>query len=323
MRLVPADIDRGLRRLAQSSYAYFQGPGWGWNNSGLVASGNHAMVIDTCYTLSLTRTQLAAIDHAVPNAAIDSLVLTHLNGDHAFGAGLLPQARLVTSATAAASLEHEVTPQQMSWLATQCPDAPTRDYTSTHFGCFDFTGASLRIPDQTFTGRLEMAVGSVSVVLIEVGPAHSEGDLIVHVPDDDVVFAGDVVFVGDHPIAWASPSGLVTACDRILSTGATIVVPGHGPVAGRDQVMHLRNYYEYVLAEAGRRFDAGMPYQDAAREMSVPGFVEWGLPERLVITVEACYRELGAVPAGMPAILGQVARAARRAARSGTSQAVM
>ena len=309
---MPAAYSPGLRHVAPSSYAYLQQPGWGWNNTGLVVHGDQAVMIDTCYTLELTRKLLDAVERELPCAGVSHLVLTHGNGDHAFGASLLPAARLVTSAGTAASFDHEVTPQMMTWLATQCPDEATRAYTVTHFGAFDFDGAGLREPDETFSGRLELMIGPVVVELIEVGPAHTDGDVIVHVPEDGVVYTGDILFIGDHPVVWSSLSGVVSACDRILQTSATIMVPGHGPLVGREEVSQLRGYYEYLLTEAQRRFDAGMPYQVAARDIAVPaGFEDWGLPERMVITLEAAYRNFGAEPEPMPTVLGHAARAAR------------
>jgi cyclase len=60
-------------------------------------------------------------------------------------------------------------------------------------------------PTRTFTDRLDVTVGDRRVELIEVGPAHTDGDVIVHVPDAGVVYAGDILFIGGHPIMWTGP----------------------------------------------------------------------------------------------------------------------
>ena len=72
-------------------------------------------------------------------------------------------------------------------------------------GPFSFREVRLRRPDRTFRGELALEVGGREVRLIEVGPAHTPGDLIVHVPDTRVVFAGDILFIGVTPVMWAGP----------------------------------------------------------------------------------------------------------------------
>jgi cyclase len=62
-----------------------------------------------------------------------------------------------------------------------------------------------------------------------LGPAHTKGDLLVHLPKERVVFTGDILFVGSHPIVWEGPiSNWIAACDRILALDPAVVVPGLG-----------------------------------------------------------------------------------------------
>ena len=87
--------------------------------------------------------------------------------------------------------------------------------------------------------------------LIEVGPAHTAGDVIVVVPDAGVVFTGDIVFHGGHPIVWAGPvANWIAACDRLLALdGVETVVPGHGPVTDLGAVASLKGYFERLTAK--------------------------------------------------------------------------
>ena len=80
--------------------------------------------------------------------------------------------------------------------------------------------------------RAELSVGSREVRLIEVGPAHTRGDTLALLPAERVLFTGDILFHGGHPIAWAGPvSNWIAACDRILGMDVDVIVPGHGPLA--------------------------------------------------------------------------------------------
>src|SRR6516165_3228632 len=163
------------------------------------------------------------------------------------------------------------------------------------FGPFSFDGVELVPPTRTFDGELELRVGDRRVRLLEVGPAHTAGDVVVHLPDDDVVFTGDILFHGGHPIVWAGPvRNWIAACDRLLDLDAATVVPGHGPLATPGAVRDLKGYFEYLLAEARVRFDAGMTPLDAARDIELGPYAGWGEGERLVVNVQALYRDFGA-----------------------------
>jgi cyclase len=69
------------------------------------------------------------------------------------------------------------------------------------FKPFDFRGVELRKPNRTFSGELELKVGSKTVRLIELGPAHTRGDTVALVPEDRIVFTGDLLFNEGTPIA--------------------------------------------------------------------------------------------------------------------------
>jgi glyoxylase-like metal-dependent hydrolase (beta-lactamase superfamily II) len=287
----------GLHRLAPNTFGYLQPPGtWGYSNSGLVADATEAVLIDTQFTLPLTRTLLTAVHEARPTARITTVVTTHSNGDHCWGNQLLPDAAVVGSAATADEMTHEITPEALAGLVSSMPkESPIGDYLSRFFGHFDFSGITVTPPTRTFTGSTEVTAGGVSVTLIEVGPAHTSGDVIAFVPQDGVLFAGDILFIGDHPVTWTGPlSNWISACDRIIETDAQIVVPGHGPIVGRTGVLVFQDYLEYVDEQARLRYAKGMPYWEAALDIPMRApYVPWGHRERLVMTLAAIYRGLG------------------------------
>ena len=128
---------------------------------------------------------------------------------------------------------------------------------------------------------------------------HTAGDVVVHLPDEGVVFTGDILFHGGHPIVWAGPvSNWIAACDRILALDPTVVVPGHGPLADPAAVADLKDYFEYLTVEARRRFDAGMGATEAARDIDLGPYSGWSEDERVVVNVGCLYREFGAAMGG-------------------------
>jgi cyclase len=292
---------RGLHDVGDGLYAYLQPDGsWGWSNAGLIVDGEASLLVDTLFDLALTGDMLAEMKRGVPAAEqIDTLVNTHANGDHTYGNQLAAGARILASRKTAEEML-ELPPAAMAALAEAAPQmGRLGEFMLECFGSFDFAGIELTPPDETFDGEHSLRVGDKEVQLIEVGPAHTRGDTLVLVPGDRVLFSGDILFHGGHPIVWAGPiSNWVAACDRILAMDVDVIVPGHGPVADKEAVRELRSYFEYVEAEARERFEAGMTALEAARDIGMDRYADWGESERLVVNVQAVYNELA--PDGEP-----------------------
>ena len=141
-------------------------------------------------------------------------------------------------------------------------------------------------------GTMTVKVGDKSVDLIEVGPAHTKGDVLVHVPEDGVVFTGDILFIEGTPIMWEGPVGnWIRACERIEELGAAVVVPGHGPITDRSGARAVRDYLVYVRDEARTRFDAGLSANEAVKDISLGRYASWGDAERIAVNVHTLYRE--------------------------------
>jgi cyclase len=245
---------------------------------------------------------LEAMAPVTAGAPIDAALNTHANPDHCFGNELLPTATEIYASAASAEEMGRLSPQMLHALKS-APDMPDdlAEFVQHAFGPFDFSNISFRGPSQTFAGRLELSVGDRAVTFLELGPAHTGGDTIVHIPDASTVFTGDLLFIDGTPIVWASLGNWIAACDRILELGATTLVPGHGPVTDASGVRDVRRYLSYIAEEARRRFEAGMDAAQAADDIDITDFADWGDPERIAANVVAAYRELDpSLPSATP-----------------------
>lgn len=289
--------EKGLTEVADGVWAYLQPDGgWGWSNAGLVTDGDSALLVDTLFDLKLTAEMLETMRAAVPAAAqISTVVNTHANGDHCFGNALLASAEIVSSRACAEEMRR-LPPSRLAEMMRAAPElGRVGAFLQRIFGPFDFEGVELVPPDRIFDGELELRVGDRAVRLVEVGPAHTEGDVVAYLPGERVVFTGDILFHGGHPIVWAGPvSNWVAACDRLLSMDVTTVVPGHGPVAALQAVADMKVYFEHLSREARVRYDAGMPVDDAVRDIDLGAYAGWGEAERVAVNVRALYRDFGA-----------------------------
>jgi len=292
--------DHGLHEVADGCHAFLQPDGsWGWSNAGLIVGDGGSLLVDTLFDLRLTAAMLEEMAPLTDRAPVGSLVNTHANGDHCYGNGAAadrwPELEIVSS-TACAEEMPAVPPSMLAAL-NEAP-GEVGDLFRSFFGDFHFDGIELVPPTRTFDGRLELDVAGRTVELIEVGPAHTDGDVIVHVPDSSTVYTGDILFIGGTPIVWAGPlENWVAACDLMLAMNVERVVPGHGPLTDQSGIAAVRDYLMFVDGEATDRHDAGVDAFDAAREIGrlieaderFAGLGEFG---RIAVNVDTVYRSL-------------------------------
>ena len=315
---IPYEI--GLHEVASGVFAYLQPDGgWGWSNAGLLATNDGSMLVDTLFDEVLTRKMLDAMAPVTGSRPIGTVVNTHANGDHCYGNGLLPEAEIVTTEAAAREMG-AVPPSALVALLAADMGEVTNDYVQRAFGGFTFEGIEVPEPTRTFTGLLDLEIGGRRVSLQQVGPAHTAGDLLVHLPDAGVVFAGDILFVNGTPIVWDGPiANWVVACDRILDLAAdaaaeTVIVPGHGPLTDAAGVRAVRSYLTWLEGACRETHAAGLVAAAAVVELAASEafqpYREWGEWERLAVNVRAAYREIDGGDESIPNLFEAMANLA-------------
>ena len=288
--------EKGLHTLAPGVYAWLLPDGaWGLSNAGLVVDGGRSLLIDTLYDLALTAEMLEAMKKAEPEAAstINLLVNTHGDGDHWFGNELVKAADIYASP---AAVEHMKTmPAAMMailiGLVSRAPTALGR-MLNKNFTRYQFSGITPTLPNKLVDGSLTLNVGEKKVELIVVGPAHTPGDLLVLLPEDRILFAGDIVFAAGTPVVHSGPiPRYIDVLKRILDMDVDVIVPGHGPITDKRGASAMIDYLEYIHRETRKRYDAGMGVLQAARDIDLKDFLGWHEPDRIVFNTIAAYKE--------------------------------
>lgn len=290
------EFRRGLSDLGNGLWAWLQPDGsWGYSNAGLVTDGDASLLVDTLFDLPLTREMLTAMADAAPAARqIDVLVNTHANGDHCYGNQLVENAVIIASKASAEEMDAVPAALMAEMIRNADQLGAAGTYFARIFGAFQFEGIQPTPPNRTFEGHHTLSVGDKSIELIEVGPAHTRGDVLVHVPGDGVVYTGDILFIDGTPIMWEGPvENWIAACDRIVDMAPQVVVPGHGPLTDLAGVRAVRDYLTYVRDASRQRYEAGMSAADAARDIALGDYSSWLDAERIVINVHTLYREFG------------------------------
>ena len=132
--------------------------------------------------------------------------------------------------------------------------------------------------------------------IVYVGPAHTQGDMIVHLPDPGIMITGDLCFHQTTPVSWAGPyNSIMHAFDLIQSCEFRTVVPGHGPLCIPETIAQDKAYYQFAYQEAQKGFEKGLSPLEAAKAIHLPKpYCDWMLPERLVLNFHRFYLEFAA-----------------------------
>jgi glyoxylase-like metal-dependent hydrolase (beta-lactamase superfamily II) len=285
---------RGLHELGDGLYAYLQPDGgWGWSNAGLITAGGTSLLVDTLFDPHLTRAMLEAMEPITDRHPIDQAFNTHGNGDHWYGNDLLPDGIPIVASAGAVEVMRRSPPNAVHMLFNEVDLGPEFDaFAEINMRRFDFASVRERLPTTTFEHQHDLTVGDRGIQLLELGPAHTDGDAIAFVPDANAVFTGDLLFIEGTPMMWAGPiSNWLAACEKIIELNATTIVPGHGPVTDHAGVRDVQRYLTYIEKETRQRFDAGMDEETAADDIDLADFRDWGDPERIAANVANLYRE--------------------------------
>jgi glyoxylase-like metal-dependent hydrolase (beta-lactamase superfamily II) len=284
----------GMAQVGDRTHAWLQPQGdWGYSNAGLIQGDGRSLLVDTLFDLQLTQAMLDGFAPLTEANPIDTLVNTHANPDHTYGNQLVAGAEIIATEACAAEFA-DAQPEMMELMTTtDLGDPVFNEFVARTFARFTYEGITLTPPTRTFTDRLSLDVAGTAVELVNVGPAHTDGDLLVHVPEAGVVYTGDILFIGGTPIAWAGPlDGWIAACDTILGFGCDTIVPGHGPVVGPEGPQAVKGYLAYVQREATARFEAGLSAEEAIADIDLGPYRAWDDSERIVVNVHTRYREL-------------------------------
>jgi cyclase len=289
-------VKDGVVEIGNGAFCYLQdtnrGSGWGWSNSGLLVDSGEALLVDTLRDENLTNTMLNAYLDAtgLRPKDIGTLVNTHHDGDHTYGNRLMEHARIMATKECAEMLAKRP-PSMLQNLLDNRPQGELGDFLFSLFGPpFDFKGLQPTLPTDYVADQQEIKVGNKTARIIGAGPAHTVGDIMVYVPEDRIVYTGDIVFFTNTPVLWAGPSSnWVKALDTILAMDVDTVVPGHGPITDKSGVAKTREYLVYVEQESRKRFDAGLSMEEAIQDISLGEFESWGGVERIVVNVDHHY----------------------------------
>ncbi|WP_326658228.1 MBL fold metallo-hydrolase [Streptomyces sp. NBC_00385] len=270
--------------IADGVFAYIQ-PEGGWcvSNSGVVRGSTRSVVVDTAATVQRSERLRAEVER-IAGTRRATVVNTHMHGDHTFGNCVFaPESTFVSHENARRDMARADLGLTRLW-----PDVKWGDVRVT-------------LPQITFSDRLKLHTGDTVVELTHLGPAHTTGDIVAWLPEQKVLFCGDIVMNGATPFClMGSVEGSLRAIRRLKELGPATVVPGHGPVCGPEVLDDCARYLLWVQRLAEDALSQGVGPLEAARST---GLGEWaGLldSERIVPNLARAFAEARGGALGEP-----------------------
>jgi cyclase len=271
-----------FRELAPGVYAFVRDGGPGFDNgqrsnAGLVVGPGESLLIDSLGPPVHAKELRAAVLRTT-DKPVTRIVHTHFHRDHTNGDYLWDKAEIVTTEVGRKLL-----------IDQGIPAHPYDNHPDWQAGM-----SELRFVPATTTigGPVSYWYGEREVRLLTPSPAHTAGDILVYLPKEKILFAGDIAFFYVTPSDFGGyVSTWLKTIDEILAMDVETIVPGHGPIGGKRELADLAGYLRLVQSEVRRGYDARRSPAQAAAAVRLGRYADWPNSDRLLSTAVRLYAE--------------------------------
>jgi len=265
-------------KLAEGVYGFIGEEGAA--NSGFVVTGEGVVVIDTQGPKDLALLLKKRI-REITDKPVLYVINTHFHGDHTFGNQYFTEAKEIIS--------HENTKINLTEK-----DKEHREQFKRFFGEKALEGFELTLPTKTIRDTFLMHVGGKTIELTWLGRGHTDGDIVVYLPAERILFGGDLLYKERLPwLGDAYISEWIVTLDRLKNYDAGIYVPGHGGTGDIMMLTQLQGYLTDLQAEVKRYMEQGKSIDEMKKEISLSKYQGWSrYHEWLPFNAEKVYREL-------------------------------
>lgn len=280
--------DPYVQKITDRVHAYIQ-PDGGWclNNAGVVIGDEQVLLIDTAATARRTFALRDAISE-LTDVPVRTVVNTHHHGDHTHGNYVFADtATIIGHERCAPGIQAEGKLLEQLWPAVEWGEVERV------------------VPNETFTDRVVVDVGGIVAEIIHVPASHTVSDSVVWLPEQRVLFTGDLVFSGGTPfILMGSLTGSLAALGALREFDPLVIVAGHGKVTDVSELDAAETYLMWLTELAAETHSRGLSPLEAAMSADLGAFAHLHNPERLAANLHRAYAELDGAEPGAALNLG-------------------
>jgi len=304
-----------LEEVAPGAWAALAGTtGACVSNAGIVDLGDQTLVFDTFLTPA-AGADLGAAAERLTGRPASLVVNSHHHGDHVRGNQAFTGTTII-STERTAELIADTSPKDLDVYAAQITEwIETLDRKLIEEPSplvrhdLELTGAmarsvlaslpdlTLTLPTSTFGDELIVEGSERNAHLLSFGGGHTDSDTFLFLPDSSVLFAGDLLWVENHP--WAGdghPDEWVSIIYRMKALSPSAVVPGHGTVADFEYARLFTRYLTFLCDMVKQAEATSTPLVKLAETPIPPQYAGWGSASRYRSSLEALGRRVGLPP---------------------------
>jgi glyoxylase-like metal-dependent hydrolase (beta-lactamase superfamily II) len=273
-----------FHELAEGVWAAIVKPtGLAASNSGIVDLGDRTLVFDT--TLSpASALDLRTAEESLTGRPVTYVLNSHWHQDHVFGNAVFSPETEIYSTARTSELIAEKIPNIIVEFKKQWPEN-LKEWTDKAKAAKDeverldyedgvrfaqsiintFQKLELRLPDHTFTDRVEFQGTKRTAEFITFGGGHTDSDAFLHLPTERIIFTGDLLVVKNHPdLTSGHPREWLTILAKIKALNPARLVPGHGELAIVDDIAAKERYINKLIQMAEQNLREGGTAESAA-----------------------------------------------------------
>ena len=286
-----------LERLTDGVYAALASPdGKAFSNGGIVDLGGQTLVFDAFETPAAAADLRLAAEQ-LTGRRVSYLIISHCHADHWSGnQSFAPETSIITTHAI-----REEMPEAIGWLvelkenpseleeaiqeSRERLEAETDEQqrASLKASIRRMTGwqeglptLEVRYPDQTFSGKLVFHGTRRTAELVEVAPGHTASDAYLLLPDDRILFMGDLGFLQSQPfMVYCNPQAWVSELERMEQLDVKTYVPGHGPLGTKADVALLREFITRLEELVAQAVSDGLTAEETLEKTLPAPFDDW------------------------------------------------
>lgn len=228
--------EQGLTKIADNVYSYVDVKGATPQNSfganaGIIIGRDGIAVVDTLISSKEAKRFINDI-RKISGKPIKYVVNTHFHLDHTFGNAEFEKLGAIIVA-------HENDDRNLR----KSGESTLKNATMYGLSESDMEGTVIAYPALTFNDRMEIDLGDQRIELIYTVHSHTDGSIMVYLPDKKILFAGDMLFTNYHPyIADGDIKSWVKVLNYIMKMDVATIIPGHGPISTKKDITDMKNY---------------------------------------------------------------------------------
>ncbi|QFT89645.1 Hydroxyacylglutathione hydrolase [Bacillus sp. THAF10] len=280
-----------LQQVASGIYAAIAKDGGGAaSNAGFVDLGDQTLIFDTFNTQQAS-SELKKYAEEISGSKISWVINSHYHGDHIRGNQVFPSCNILSSKTTYTKMK-EIQPtrilsqkQDLKGLRTYIC-ALEKTLHETHDQKIEcqikslielensLPTLNLTLPTITFQEFHTFKGSNLSAMLYTKGAGHSPCDSFLYIPEEKVIFMGDLLFVNSHPSLFedSDVDNWIATLQELLTWDFNTAIPGHGPVGTKNDLEQIIQYFTELKHISCR--------EDNPNQLEIPDpYKNWSLPD--------------------------------------------